>query len=70
MGRSRLTIQLTRVTLSLPLALEQALQSRAAAAYGHDPNSPQSKPLILPRHVTVMIHGVDVFLERMERLFQ
>ena len=62
-GRSRLTIQLTRITITLPLALEQALRSRAATVSGHDPD----KPVMLPKHVTLVIRGVDILLERMEQ---
>jgi hypothetical protein len=66
MGRFRLTIQLTRVTLTLPLAVELALRSRAATAYGHNPE----KPFMLPKHVTLVIRGVDILLERIEKAFK
>jgi curved DNA-binding protein CbpA len=55
MGRTRLTIQLTRITLSLPVALEASIQERRA---------------ILPRQVNSLIKSVDVVLERMERLLK
>ncbi|GLB40580.1 putative dnaJ molecular chaperone homology domain [Lyophyllum shimeji] len=61
MGRSRLTIQLTRITLSLPIALERALREQ---------NSAQQPPVLLPRQVTLLIRGVDVVLDRMERILK
>ncbi|KAG6900582.1 hypothetical protein C0993_008299 [Termitomyces sp. T159_Od127] len=63
MGRSRLTIQLTRITLSLPIALERALLEQNYA-------NPQAPPVIFPRRVTVLIRGVDEILERMERILR
>ncbi|KAG5341575.1 hypothetical protein C0989_009277 [Termitomyces sp. Mn162] len=62
MGRSRLTIQLTRITLSLPIALERALLEQNYA-------DPQASPVI-PRRVTLLIRGVDEILERMERILK
>ncbi|KDR76394.1 hypothetical protein GALMADRAFT_226087 [Galerina marginata CBS 339.88] len=78
MGRSRLTIQLTRITLSLPIALEKALQeqhayenSSGAAENGNGKGKePQKERLLFPRHVTLLIRGVDVALERMERILK
>ncbi|KAJ3514532.1 hypothetical protein NLJ89_g2320 [Agrocybe chaxingu] len=66
MGRSRLTIQLTRITLSLPIALEKALQEQRAYEYGPDG---EPKP-IFPRQVTLLIRGIDVALEKMERILK
>lgn len=68
MGRSRLTIQLTRITLSLPLALEQALRDQQIA-YGMY-EKPRPEQPIFPRQVTLLIRGVDVALERMERILK
>lgn len=72
LGRSRLTIQLTRIALSLPVALERALQEQSAyhepLASGEDQS--QREKLIFPRHVTLLIRGVDVVLERMERILK
>ncbi|KAG6839896.1 hypothetical protein C0991_010678 [Blastosporella zonata] len=62
MGRSRLTIQLTRITLSLPIALERALHEQNYAG-------PQT-PIIFPRRVTLLIRGVDDILDRMERILK
>ncbi|KAF5382108.1 hypothetical protein D9615_004236 [Tricholomella constricta] len=64
MGRSRLTIQLTRITLSLPIALERALREQNYA----DDTKPT--PVLFPRHVTLLIRGVDVVLDRMERILK
>lgn len=66
MGRSRLTIQLTRITLSLPIALERALREQN---YDADPKQPPAA-IIFPRHVTLLIRGVDVVLDRMERILK
>ncbi|TFK40058.1 DnaJ domain-containing protein [Crucibulum laeve] len=70
LGRSRLTIQLTRITLSLPIALEKALREQQVS-YGFDREGKavEEKP-IFPRHVTLLIRGVDVALERMERILK
>lgn len=62
MGRSRLTIQLTRITLSLPIALERAIREQ------YEPD--QQQAVILPRQVTLLIRGVDVVLDRMERILK
>lgn len=70
MGRSRLTIQLTRITLSLPIALERALQAQEVAAGSkHDPKKGREK-LLFPRRVTLLIRGVDVALEKMEKILK
>ncbi|KAG6844288.1 hypothetical protein H0H87_008157 [Tephrocybe sp. NHM501043] len=63
MGRSRLTIQLTRITLSLPIALERALRE---SNYTADPQT----HAIFPRRVTLLIRGVDDILDRMERVLK
>jgi len=99
MGRSRLTIQLTRITLSLPIALERALQEQrrheadVASVYSeretpqacdscrtsgdlckHDTNDQKIKdkstPALFPRHITLLIRGVDIALERMEKILK
>ena len=61
-GRSRLTIQLTRITLRLPIAVEKAIAEQNIA-YGTD-----SDQLLLPSKVTLLIRGVDVALEKMESI--
>jgi len=71
-GRSRLTIQLTRITLSLPIALEKAIAQQTSSKYGHQSDGEQTgdHSAILPRQVTLLIRGVDVVLERMERILK
>jgi hypothetical protein len=71
MGRSRLTIQLTRVTISLPIAMEKAIQDQNAA-YGHQQSVGVSddSQSILPRHINSLICAVDVILEHMERVLK
>jgi hypothetical protein len=72
MGRSRLTIQLTRITLTLPIAVERAV--RESQSYrerqGLDKDKDMDKAVIFPRHVTMLIRGVDVVLDRMERILR
>ncbi|KAG8213204.1 hypothetical protein J3R82DRAFT_11669 [Butyriboletus roseoflavus] len=74
-SRSRLTIQLTRITLSLPVTLEKAIQDaqedvfadgRRNATDGKD--SERDKAALLPRHVVLLIRGIDVILDKMERI--
>jgi hypothetical protein len=67
LGRSLLTIQLTRITLSLPIALEKAMLEQSID-YRCDKGD--VKVAILPRQVTLLIRGVDVALERMERILK
>lgn len=69
MGRSRLTIQLTRITLSMPIALEKALQDQHAFEYGAD-GKERVKERLFPRHITLLIRGIDIALERMERILK
>lgn len=79
-GRSRLTIQLTRITLSLPIALEKALQEQQGyyfeSMYSGDglaedgSREKMEERLFVPRHVTLLIRGVDTALERMERILK
>ncbi|KIL67490.1 hypothetical protein M378DRAFT_159302 [Amanita muscaria Koide BX008] len=68
MGRSRLTIQLTRITITLPIAIEKALREEG---YSQEPNSPDVEPgHLFPRHVTLFIRAADFILERMERILR
>ena len=79
-GRCRLTIKLTRITLSLPIALEKALQEQRAYYFetmysgeglGEDGGREKMKErLFVPRHVTLLIRGVDTALEKMERILK
>jgi len=61
-GRSRLSIQLTRITLSLPVALEKALEEQNKM-YGYD-----ATVALLPRQLSLLIRSIDVALERVERI--
>lgn len=67
LGRSQLTIRLTRITLGLPLAVEKAL----IAEQLNYPDSPRTKTprdnRIFPQNMTLLIHAMDVVLERVER---
>ncbi|KIY68854.1 DnaJ-domain-containing protein [Cylindrobasidium torrendii FP15055 ss-10] len=65
-GRSRLTIQLTRITLRLPIAVEKAIAEQNIE-YGTQADDDAGKPL-LPSKVTLLIRGVDVALEKMEKM--
>ncbi|XP_006459134.1 hypothetical protein AGABI2DRAFT_183915 [Agaricus bisporus var. bisporus H97] len=67
LGRSRLTIQLTRITLGLPIALERALLNDQSVVIE---TSRESDKRLFPRHVTRLIKGVDTALERMEKILQ
>ncbi|KAF7375032.1 hypothetical protein MSAN_00389300 [Mycena sanguinolenta] len=74
LGRTRITIQLTRVTLSLPIALEKAIVEQNMN-YGHNSDADaqtanHNADAILPRQVTLLIRGVDVVLEHMEGMLK
>jgi hypothetical protein len=68
MGRSRLTIQLTRITLSLPIALDRAVREQKEL-YGTNPVDGDSTA-VLPQRVNALIKGMDVALERIERVLR
>ncbi|KAF6759896.1 hypothetical protein DFP72DRAFT_960765 [Ephemerocybe angulata] len=68
LGRTRMAVQISRIAVGLPVVLEKALVgereekarlSGARAAYG-----------VFPRHVMLIVKGVDVALERMERILK
>ncbi|KAG1799516.1 DnaJ domain-containing protein [Suillus variegatus] len=72
-GRSRLTIQLTRITISLPVTLENAMQAQYASPTSvhpthHDRDKDTNKFALLPRRVVLLIRAIDVVLDRMERI--
>ncbi|EGN98992.1 hypothetical protein SERLA73DRAFT_73565 [Serpula lacrymans var. lacrymans S7.3] len=71
-GRSRLTIQLTRITLSLPVTLEKAIRDQYADDSHYTTsdkgNSEVPETALLPRRVVLLIRGIDVVLDRMERI--
>ncbi|KAJ7475676.1 DnaJ domain-containing protein [Mycena latifolia] len=72
LGRTRLTIQLTRITLSLPIALEKAIVEQNVN-YGHNTDADAQTAdhdAILPRRVTLLIRGVDVVLAHMEGMLK
>ena len=62
MGRSRLTIRLARITVTLPISLENAI--RGPDNISQDTGGKD----LFPRHLKLLIHAVDLLLERMERL--
>lgn len=64
MGRSRLTIQLTRITLSLPIALERAMGDQAS----RNVEGGEGRSEMLPRQLGLILRGMDGALERMERV--
>lgn len=66
LGRTRLTIQLTRITLGLPIVLEQALSDQTAVREAARENEKR----LFPRHVTRLIKGVDTALEKMEKILK
>jgi curved DNA-binding protein CbpA len=65
-GRSRFSIQLTRITLSLPFALEKALEEQHMA-YGSGLSSSDSVN-ILPKRLNILIRNIDATLAAMERI--
>ncbi len=65
-GRSRLTVRLARITLRLPIAVEKAITDQNIAYGATDADHPAAA--ILPSKVTLLIRGVDVALERMEKI--
>ncbi|KAG1725364.1 DnaJ domain-containing protein [Suillus paluster] len=72
-GRSRLTIQLTRITISLPVTLENAVQAQytnpaSTHPTNHNREKETNKFALLPRRVVLLIRGIDVVLDRMERI--
>ncbi|KAG0708079.1 hypothetical protein DFH29DRAFT_994336 [Suillus ampliporus] len=72
-GRSRLTIQLTRITISLPVTLENAVQAQytnpaSTHPTNYDRDKDTNKFALLPRRVVLLIRGIDVVLDRMERI--
>ncbi|KAH8825265.1 hypothetical protein DL96DRAFT_1612553 [Flagelloscypha sp. PMI_526] len=67
LGRSRLTIRLTRITLGLPLAVEKALiAEQLNYPDGKEKKLPRDNR-IFPQRLTLLIHALDIVLERVER---
>ncbi|KAF7327602.1 Protein CAJ1 [Mycena kentingensis (nom. inval.)] len=70
-GRTRLTIQLTRVTICLPIALERAVVAQNVNNYNDTPDERNADAdALLPRRVTLLIRGVDVLLGHMENILK
>ncbi|KAG6374296.1 hypothetical protein JVT61DRAFT_4318 [Boletus reticuloceps] len=75
-SRSRLTIQLTAITLSLPVTLEKAIQDAQEDVAGvggqtrttDGRNREGDKAALLPKHVVLLIRGIDMVLDKMERV--
>lgn len=65
-GRTRITIQMTRIALGLPIVLEQAFGRQAFTRETVRENEKQ----LFPRHVTRLIKGVDAVLEKMEKILK
>lgn len=72
--RSCLTIQLARLTISLPIALEQAIkQQRVEYSYNSDRNRDgvgNDPSAILNTRVYKLLHGLIKVLERMESVLK
>ncbi|KAI0749849.1 DnaJ-domain-containing protein [Daedaleopsis nitida] len=68
--RSYLMIQLARLTISLPIALEDALRLQKQDDYGEQPAGPDSDTSLLNRRAYSLIRGIVSVLERMEGLVQ
>lgn len=66
LGRTKITIQITRIALGLPIVLEQAFGRQAFTRETARENEKQ----LFPRHVTRLIKGVDAALEKMERILK
>lgn len=72
-GRSRLTIQLTRLTLTLPITLENAIQEQRSDASLHQQqptnhDRDNQRVVLLPRKVSLLIRGIDLVLARVEQV--
>lgn len=63
--RSRLTLELTRIAITLPLALEEAIQQQRQG--GSDPGGADD---VLNRRVRSILRGSAVVLQRLEQLLQ
>jgi len=60
-GRTRLTLRLARITLTLPLTVDRAIEQQ----YLTDQASLSSSS-VLPRNVKFMIRSLDAILQRLE----
>ena len=64
--RSHLTLQLARLTLGMPIALEDALRQQRAEDYGEDPAPDDDRTALINRRMFALLHSVVSVLERME----
>ncbi|KDQ53102.1 hypothetical protein JAAARDRAFT_183392 [Jaapia argillacea MUCL 33604] len=76
-NRSRLTIQLARITLNLPLAVEAAIRERGEdggyyerGGGGRSGIETGERAVFLPKRVSGLIRGIVLVLERMERILK
>jgi len=60
-----LTIQIVRITINLPLKIEEALQGRHARERSEGQEE-HSKTTFIPQKICLVIRGIVVVLERME----
>ncbi|KZP27333.1 DnaJ-domain-containing protein [Athelia psychrophila] len=73
-GRFRVSIQLTRITLGLPVTLERALKGQGAVGEmrndsgGKEGRTRRGSNVLLPRPMYALIKGIDGVLGRMERI--
>ncbi|KAI6025778.1 hypothetical protein F5J12DRAFT_447896 [Pisolithus orientalis] len=71
-SRSRLTIQLTRLTLTLPITLEKAIEEQRSNASLHrqptNHDRDNRRVVLLPRRVSLLIRGIDLVLARLEQV--
>jgi hypothetical protein len=73
LGRTRVSVQLTRITLNLPVVLELALISSRDSGNDDDGSngiggSSSSRNGMLPRRMKQLIRALDSILERIERI--
>ncbi|KAF8433377.1 hypothetical protein L210DRAFT_3614156 [Boletus edulis BED1] len=67
-SRSRLTIQLTRITLSLPVHTKKRFRMRKRTTTDGRHLREGDKAALLPKHVVLLIRGIDMVLDKMERV--
>ncbi len=63
--RSRLTLELARIAITLPLALEEAIQEQR-----RDGRDADSTDVLLNRRLRTIIRGSAIVLERLEHLLK
>ena len=80
LARTRITIQLTRITVGIPVVLEQALLLEKSSSPSHtrqesraaegDWNESQKAASIFPRHAMLLIRAIDHVLDKMEKILK